>query len=146
MEKKSTLELDDVDYIFLERDMLSLAHQCRFLCGLHATFQIPEHLFLVMELLPGGDLFHHIVKSNKFTEARAQFYTAQIICALQFLHGQVTSYITIKIGWFMYNENGIYNHLQNTIYRNLKPENVMLTSEGHIKLAAFRLCKKVSRI
>ena len=99
VEKKSILE--GKEYIYLECDILSLADHCRILCSLHATFQTPEHLLLVMELLEGGHLFHHIVKRGKFTESRAQFYTAQVICALQFLHGQVTYYISIKIGWFI---------------------------------------------
>ena len=90
VEKQVIIDADDVEITMLERYVLSLGHQCRFLTGLHASFQTAEHLFFVMEFLGGGDLMHHMMQSRKFTEPRAQFYTAQVVCALQFLHGQVT--------------------------------------------------------
>lgn len=65
----------------------------------------------------GGELFFHLRKEIKFTEDRARYYAAEIILALECLHG-----------------NGI-------IYRDLKPENVILDSEGHLKLTDFGLSK-----
>jgi serine/threonine protein kinase len=75
----------------------------RFLTKLHASFQTTERLFFVMEFLSGGDLMHHMMQalwmmimmvtvmfmqSRRFPEARAQFYTAEIVLALQFLHSK----------------------------------------------------------
>lgn len=71
-----------------------------------------------MDFLNGGELFYHLKKEGRFTEARTVFYAAEIICALDCLH-----------------KNGV-------IYRDLKPENVLLDSEGHIKLTDFGLSKQ----
>ena len=88
-----------------------------FIVKLHYAFQTPERLYFVIDFLNGGELFFHLRKETKFQESRARFYAAEIILALECLHG-----------------NGI-------IYRDLKPENVILDSEGHIKLTDFGLSK-----
>ena len=84
---------------------------------LHFAFQTPERLYFVIDFLNGGELFFHLRKAGKFNEDRARFYTAEILLALECLH-----------------KNKI-------IYRDLKPENVILDSEGHIKLTDFGLSK-----
>ena len=71
-----------------------------------------------MDFLNGGELFYHLKKEGRFTEARTVFYAAEILCAIDCLH-----------------KNGV-------IYRDLKPENVLLDSEGHIKLTDFGLSKQ----
>lgn len=88
-----------------------------FIVKLHYAFQTPERLYFVIDFLNGGELFFHLRKETKFNEVRVRFYAAEIILALECLHG-----------------NGI-------IYRDLKPENVILDSEGHIKLTDFGLSK-----
>ena len=55
-------EEDSVSITFLEREILALGEECRFLTTLYAAFQTKDRLFFVMEFVPGGDLFHHIVK------------------------------------------------------------------------------------
>ena len=60
--KKDVLDNDDSSITFLEREILALDEECRFLTTLYAAFQTKERLFFVMEFVPGGDLFHHIVK------------------------------------------------------------------------------------
>ena len=70
-----------------------------------------------MDFLSGGELFFHLRKENQFNEDRARFYAAEILLALEYLHSQ-------KI-----------------IYRDLKPENVLIDSEGHIRLTDFGLSK-----
>ncbi len=72
-----------------------------------------------MEYIPGGELFTHLRKRKKFTEAVAAYYAAEVLLALEYLHND------LKI-----------------IYRDLKPENVLLTRDGHIKLTDFGLSKK----
>ena len=84
---------------------------------LHFAFQTPERLYFVIDFLNGGELFFHFRKAGKFNEDRARFYTTEILLALECLH-----------------KNKI-------IYRDLKPENVILDSEGHIKLTDFGLSK-----
>lgn len=70
-----------------------------------------------MDFMQGGELFSHLVRSGRFTEDRARFYTAEILLAMDFIHKQ-----------------GI-------IYRDLKPENVLLDEEGHINITDFGLSK-----
>ena len=70
-----------------------------------------------MDYLNGGELFTHLRKDTKFSEKRACFYAAQIIEALRCLH-----------------DNGI-------IYRDLKPENVILDCDGNLKITDFGLSK-----
>lgn len=84
---------------------------------LHFAFQTPERLYFVIDFLNGGELFFHLRKSGRFDEGRARFYASEILLALECLHNN-------KI-----------------IYRDLKPENVILDSEGHIKLTDFGLSK-----
>ena len=88
-----------------------------FIVRLHYAFQTPEKLYFVMDFLNGGELFYHLRREQRFSEDRTRFYAAEILVALECLH-----------------ENGI-------IYRDLKPENVLLDSEGHIKLTDFGLSK-----
>lgn len=71
-----------------------------------------------MEYLSGGRLFYHLKFEKRFPEAKAQFYAAQIALALHYLH-----------------QRGV-------IYRDLKPENVILDHEGYLKLTDFGIAKK----
>lgn len=71
-----------------------------------------------MDFCNGGELFTHLRKDTKFTERRACFYAAQLVCALSCLH-----------------DNGV-------IYRDLKPENVLLDSIGNLKITDFGLSKQ----
>lgn len=88
-----------------------------FIVKLHFAFQTPERLYFVMDFLNGGELFYHLRKETLFEENRARFYVVEMVLALEVLH-----------------KNGI-------IYRDLKPENVLLDSVGHIKLTDFGLSK-----
>lgn len=81
------------------------------------SFQSPEKLYLVLAFVNGGELFHHLQREGKFDINRSRFYTAELLCALECLHGF------------------------NVIYRDLKPENILLDYTGHIALCDFGLCK-----
>lgn len=88
-----------------------------FIVKLHYAFQTPEKLYFVIDFLNGGELFWHLRKEHRFSEDRTRFYAAEIVLALECLH-----------------KNGV-------IYRDLKPENVLLDKDGHIKLTDFGLSK-----
>ncbi len=85
-----------------------------FLCNLRYGFQDVEYLYLVVDLMNGGDLRFHIQR-KAFTEDCLRFWMAEIACALRYIHGQ-----------------GI-------VHRDLKPDNVLLDSEGHVHLADFNV-------
>ena len=86
--------------------------------GLEFAFQDARRLYLIMEFVNGGELFYHLRQcKGGFDETRARFYAAEIVCALEYLH-----------------EKGV-------VYRDLKPENVLIDNEGHIRLTDFGLSK-----
>ena len=117
LQKPEIVMNDEVKLTFLERNILALGSKSRFLTELHSSFQTSDHIFLVMEFVPGGDLMFHMLKEGRFKEDRARFYTAELVLAILFLHG-----------------HGI-------IYRDIKLENVLLSAEGHVKLADFGMIK-----
>lgn len=59
-----------------------------FVVALQCAFQTEHKLFLVMEYLPGGELFFHLSKKGLFLEGYAKFYAAEMVLALEFLHGK----------------------------------------------------------
>jgi len=118
LEKPQILMHDESQIAFSEKNVLVLGRKNRFLTELHSSFQTPDYIFFAMEYLNGGDLMFHVMEVGRFPEERAKFYTAELVLALKFLHSK-----------------GI-------IYRDIKLENVMLTSEGHVKMADFGMIKE----
>ena len=99
-----------------ERDIMGKVY-CPFIVEMHYAFQSPEKLYIVMDFQNGGELFYWLAKEMTFNEERIKFYMAELVLALEYLHGL-----------------GI-------IYRDLKPENVLLGSDGHLKITDFGLSK-----
>ena len=86
---------------------------------LHATFKSAESLFCVIEPLLGGELFEHMRRLNTLPEAHATFYAACVTSAFEHLHAR---------------------HIA---YRDLKPENLMLTGDGYVKVVDFGLARRL---
>lgn len=102
--------------VLAERDIImSIRHP--YIVTLHYSFQTETKLFFILDFLNGGDLYTHIMNYGKFKENRARFYIAELVLALNHLH-----------------QNGI-------VYRDLKPQNIIIDTEGHIKLTDFGLSK-----
>jgi len=113
--KKEIVAKDQVAHVKAERDMLVVAdHQ--WVVKMYYSFQDEEMLYLVMEFLPGGDLMSLLMKYDTLPEESAQFYVAEIALALDSIH---------QLGF---------------IHRDIKPDNILLDSRGHVKLADFGLC------
>ncbi|KAL2259437.1 hypothetical protein VTK26DRAFT_6890 [Humicola hyalothermophila] len=119
LKKEFIIENDEVESIKSEKRVFLIANRERhpFLTNLHACFQTETRVYFVMEYISGGDLMLHIQR-GQFGTKRAQFYAAEVCLALKYFH-----------------ENGV-------IYRDLKLDNILLTLDGHIKIADYGLCKE----
>lgn len=119
LKKEFIIENDEVESTKSEKRVFLIANKERhpFLLNLHACFQTETRVYFVMEYISGGDLMLHIQR-GQFGLKRAQFYAAEVCLALKYFH-----------------ENGV-------IYRDLKLDNIMLTLDGHIKVADYGLCKE----
>ena len=73
------------------------------------SFQSKTHLYFVMEYCPGGELFYYLRRLGKFKERTVQYFAANILLALEYLHNQM-----------------------GTVYRDLKPENILIASDGYV--------------
>lgn len=119
LKKGDILYREEVESLMSEKRIFEIINrgQHPFLINLFACFQTPEHVCFVMEYANGGDLMMHI-HQEVFNENRACFYAACVVLGLQFLHDH-------KI-----------------IYRDLKLDNLLLDTEGYLKMADFGLCKE----
>uniref|UniRef100_A0A8B9K781 protein kinase C n=1 Tax=Astyanax mexicanus TaxID=7994 RepID=A0A8B9K781_ASTMX len=119
LKKGDIVSRDEVDSLMCEKRIFETVNSVRhpFLVNLFACFQTKEHVCFVMEYAAGGDLMMHI-HTDVFSEPRATFYAACVVLGLQFLH-----------------EHKI-------VYRDLKLDNLLLDTEGYVKIADFGLCKE----
>ncbi|KAL2218481.1 camp-dependent protein kinase type 2 [Thermoascus aurantiacus ATCC 26904] len=121
LKKAQVVKMKQVEHTNDERRML-----CRvkhpFLVTLWGTFQDSKNLYMVMDFVEGGELFSLLRKSQRFPNPVAKFYAAEVTLALEYLHSQ------------------------QIIYRDLKPENLLLDRHGHLKITDFGFAKEVSDI
>ncbi|KAI9783528.1 MAG: Ribosomal protein S6 kinase alpha-5 [Geoglossum umbratile] len=101
-----------------ERVILESVNRHPFVVKLYYAFQDLEKLYLILEYAQGGELFTHLAMERMFSEDVASFYMAEMVLALEHLHRNV-----------------------GVVYRDLKPENCLLDSEGHLLLTDFGLSK-----
>ncbi|KAH0588673.1 hypothetical protein H2248_004485 [Termitomyces sp. 'cryptogamus'] len=116
LNKEKVVRLKQVEHTNNEQHILA-AVQHPFIINLWGCFQDATNLYMVMDFVPGGELFTLLRRSNRFPDPVAKFYAAEVALALNHLHGF------------------------NIIYRDLKPENILLNHDGHIKVADFGFAK-----
>jgi len=118
LKKSEVIRLKQVEHIKAEKSiLLQIAHP--FIVNLYAAFQDERYLFMLMEYVIGGELFSQLRKVGRFSSETARFYACEITLAFQYLHGK------------------------NIVYRDLKPENLLIDREGHLKITDFGFAKEV---
>ncbi|XP_065342060.1 serine/threonine-protein kinase LATS1 isoform X2 [Cloeon dipterum] len=115
LRKTVVLERNQVAHVKAERDILAEADN-EWVVKLYYSFQDKENLYFVMDYIAGGDLMSLLIKKGIFEEKLARFYIAELTCAVESVH---------KMGF---------------IHRDIKPDNILIDKDGHIKLTDFGLC------
>ena len=118
LRKAEMIRRGQVDHVKAERNVLAEV-QSPAIVKLFYSFQDEEHLYLVMEFLPGGDMMTLLMRRDTLTEGEAAFYIGETVLALETIHAA------------------------NFIHRDIKPDNLLLDRTGHLKLSDFGLCKPV---
>ncbi|XP_032883433.1 ribosomal protein S6 kinase alpha-5 isoform X1 [Amblyraja radiata] len=118
--KKATIvqKAKTAEHTRTERQVLEHIRQSPFLVTLHYAFQTDTKLHLILDYVNGGELFTHLSQRERFTENAVRIYSGEIVLALEHLH---------KLG---------------IIYRDIKLENILLDSNGHVVLTDFGLSKE----
>ena len=119
LKKRHILDSKQLEHTKAEKDILCFVNH-PFLVSLRYAFQTEDKVYFVMEFMKGGELFQHLKKVFQFSEDQTRFFVASLILALGHLHNN------------------------DFIYRDLKPENVMLDDRGYAKLTDFGLAKRLT--
>ncbi len=118
--KEKLIRKGHVEFVCEERNaMVELSRRSEGLVKLHETFQDANNLYFVEDFCQAGDMMWWLIKKDKFSESVARFYTAELILALRDLHRQGFA------------------------HRDLKPDNILVVADGHIKLADFGFTKRI---
>ncbi|XP_040530630.1 serine/threonine-protein kinase 32C isoform X4 [Gallus gallus] len=114
MNKQQCIERDEVRNVFRELEILQEIEHV-FLVNLWYSFQDEEDMFMVVDLLLGGDLRYHLQQNVQFTEETVRLYLCEMALALDYLRSQ---------------------HI---IHRDVKPDNILLDEQGHAHLTDFNI-------
>lgn len=109
-----------IKYAFAEKDIMAEMTKVEqpYIVKIKYTFQTTECLYMIMQFCSGGDLSQYLELEGCFDEAKARIYTCEIISAIESLHEH------------------------NIIYRDLKPDNIVLDADGHALLTDFGLSRQ----
>lgn len=123
LHKADVVKLKQVDHVRHERAVLADVAGHPFITNLLASFSDRDSLYMLLDYVPGGELFSYLRKLRRFDEHVARFYAAEIVLVLEYLH----------------------EHQDGVAYRDLKPENLLLDKDGHIKLVDFGFAKRLGK-
>lgn len=116
LKKSEMLKRGQVEHVRSERNLLAEVDS-RCIVQLFYSFQDSDFLYLIMEYLPGGDIMTLLMREDILSEDVARFYIAESILAIHSIHQH------------------------NYVHRDIKPDNLILDKNGHLKLSDFGLCK-----
>ncbi|KAK8792891.1 hypothetical protein WA158_005055 [Blastocystis sp. Blastoise] len=116
LNKQGVIERKQYEHTLAERRIMQDIHH-PFLVCLRYAFQSTTKLYLIMDFYNGGELYHYLTV-GRLSEQRARFYTAEIALGIDYLHQH------------------------DIVYRDLKPENLLLDADGHIRITDFGLSKE----
>mmetsp|Transcript_9326 Transcript_9326/g.28797 ORF Transcript_9326/g.28797 Transcript_9326/m.28797 type:complete len:877 (-) Transcript_9326:47-2677(-) len=120
MQKSRLIRKKQEWHVRSERDALKentvLQNRNPWVVKLYYSFQDEKRLYLVMEYMPGGDMMHQLFELDVFSMKQTQFYIAELVLAVESIHRL------------------------NYVHRDIKPDNILLDINGHIKLSDFGLC------
>jgi protein kinase A len=118
LKKRDILKKKQTAHVLAEKELLhEISHP--FIVNMLCSFQDEKRVYLVLEFIIGGELYTHLRQLNRFSNDVAKFYHAELVLAFEYLHSK------------------------DIIYRDLKPENLLLDGKGHVKITDFGFAKRV---
>lgn len=120
LRKVDVIRLKQVEHVRNERNVLAAVAGHPFITTMVASFQDQDTLYMLLDYCPGGEVFSYLRRARRFNEPTSQFYAAEIVLILEFLHEK-----------------------QGVAYRDLKPENILIDADGHLKLVDFGFAKTI---
>ncbi|KAI8146706.1 camp-dependent protein kinase 9 [Fennellomyces sp. T-0311] len=118
LKKSEVVRLKQVEHLLWEKQILASV-RFPFIVDLFCAFQDNTNLYMLLEYVVGGELFSHLRRAGRFTNDMTRFYASEIVLAIEYLHSK------------------------NIVYRDLKPENLLLDHNGHIVLTDFGFAKQI---
>ncbi|KIW04520.1 uncharacterized protein PV09_04275 [Verruconis gallopava] len=123
LRKADVVRLKQVEHVRNERNILAAVAGHPFITCLVTSFQDHDSLYMLLDYCPGGEVFSYLRRARRFNEETSRFYASEIVLILEFLHERM-----------------------GVAYRDLKPENMLIDAEGHLKLVDFGFAKKIGKL